>query len=98
MSLDAFMGSGKKKKTTKQKMKKSSKKTALKIKKNEQNQTIQNVKKIEESSSSFTLLKITLACSSKCGYKKILKRPKSFNPKEKDLICPRCNKQMKIIK
>ena len=97
MGLDAFMGSGKKKKTSKQKIKKSSQeKVAKKIKKNEQNEKTRNEKNIEEPM--FSLLKIKLVCNSKCGYKKILKRSKSFIPKERDLICPRCGKQMKIKK
>ena len=97
MGLDAFMGSGKKKKKLKQKTKKSSQKiNALKIKKIEENQIVQNENNIEEPI--FSLLKIKLVCTSKCGYKKILKRSKSFNPKGKELICPRCGKQMKIKK
>lgn len=97
MGLDAFMGSEKKKKTFKQKIKKSSRKIIdIKIKKNKQNQKTQNEKNIEEPM--FSLLKIKLVCSSKCGYNKILKRSKSFIPKEKDIICPRCGKQMKIKK
>jgi len=97
MGLDAFMGSGKKKKTSKQKIKKSSQKmNALKFEKIEDNQIIQNENNIEEPI--FSLLKIKLVCTSKCGYQKILKRSKSFNPKEKELICPRCGKQMKIKK
>ena len=97
MGLDAFMGSGKKKKTSKQKKKKSSQKiNAFTIKKIEGNQITKKENNIEEPV--FSLLKIKLVCTSKCGYKKILKRSKSFNPKEKELICPRCGKQMKIKK
>jgi hypothetical protein len=97
MGLDAFMGSGKKKKTSKQKIKKSATKiVAEKNKENKLNQKTHNENNLEEPK--FRLLKVKLACSSKCGYKKILKRSKSFIPKERDLICPRCGKQMKIKK
>jgi rRNA maturation protein Nop10 len=46
----------------------------------------------------YSLVSVTLSCSAKCGYKKQMKRPKSFTPKDKDLFCPKCGEQMKIQK
>lgn len=110
MGLDNFMGA---KKTSKKSKKKSSKKKTSKSKsKPEQlsekeeklnsSEELKDSDQIEETTklnaSKFTMITVKLSCDSKCGYKKTLKRPKSFVPKEKDLKCPKCGKQMKIKK
>jgi hypothetical protein len=43
---------------------------------------------------SFTFVSITFKCT-KCKYKKNMKRPQSFTPREKDLICPKCGAPLK---
>ena len=43
---------------------------------------------------SFAFISMTLKCT-KCKYKKNMKRPQSFIPKENDLICPKCGSLLK---
>lgn len=49
---------------------------------------------VDATKDSSSLTKFLLTCSdSKCNYKKTLKKK---NLKDKDKICPRCSKEMKI--
>jgi hypothetical protein len=34
----------------------------------------------------------------KCKYKKVLKKPQTFNPTPEDLICPKCNSELRLSK
>ena len=43
---------------------------------------------------SFTFVSMSFKCT-KCKYKKNMKRPQSFKPSEKDLICPKCGASLK---
>ncbi len=69
----------------------------------EENKDVSSEKSVELESpplitknKSPAFVSVNLSCSSTCGYKKTIKRPKSFTPTEKDLICPKCGKTMKL--
>jgi len=111
MTLDAFIGKSTKKKTKKESTKSSKRQEETNEieKKIEDKKPFESVIIEGESektytlsknmdSSQYKLIKINLICSSRCGFKKTLKKLKSFVPKEKDLICPKCGKKMKIEK
>ncbi|MCP4762840.1 MAG: hypothetical protein GY870_13760 [archaeon] len=112
MSLDSFMGTGKKKsrKSKKSSSKKSTSKKSLdeeeikeKKKKKEVGEIIQKgnaptEEKNDNKTAEFSMITIKLSCTAKCAYKKTIKRPKSFSPREKDLICPKCGQKMKVKK
>ena len=89
MSLDRFTNPNKKipKKTTK---KKASKK--VKSKKS----TIKKKKAISEPvKPEIERKKFYLSCTARCGYKRTLKKRELT---EKDFICKKCSKKMKIVK
>ncbi|MHA1340394.1 MAG: hypothetical protein ACTSRZ_09300 [Promethearchaeota archaeon] len=102
MTLDFFIKDDKEKSKKKSK-KKTAKKSSVEKKSSIEIDTIKESNKQQSvatnvDASSFQLIKITLVCSAKCGYKKTIKKSKSFAPKDKDLICPKCGKKMKIKK
>jgi len=99
MSLDKFLGTKKKTSSIKISKKKSKQvKTEhleddvilidQEISKNQKD--IQNTK--------YQFITLNLHCTAKCGYKKKIKRSKSFEPTEVQLKCPKCGKTMKYKK
>ena len=99
MSLDKFLGT--KKKTSSMKK---SKKVIKQVKAGqlETDVTIpdkkitKNQKDAQNTKNQFKT--INLHCTATCGYKKKMKRLKSFEPDEADLKCPKCGKTMKYKK
>ncbi len=47
---------------------------------------------------SFSFITKKYKCSKCKKYEKMMKRPKTFTPTEKDLTCPKCGGQLKITK
>ena len=89
MSLDRFTNPNKKipKKTTK---KKTSKKVKTKESTNKKKKASSKPVKPE-----IERKKFYLSCTTRCGYKRTLKK-KELN--EEDYICRKCRKKMKIVK
>jgi hypothetical protein len=111
MGLDRFMDTDSEEKKPKKKTKKASKTKTSSKEKNPEVFTTESVKKLSkpketpksesikeesqrESLPSFTFVSMTFKCT-KCKYKKNMKRPQSFTPSEKDLICPKCGAALK---
>ena len=109
MGLDRFMGTDSEKpkkktskKTTSQKSSKTKPKVKQEVKKpKSKDPVIQKdlneppVKEIEKLPS-FTFVTIKFKCTNaKCKMKKTLRKPQSFTPTEKELICPKCGSALK---
>lgn len=109
MGLDKFMGIDSKKSKKKTSKKTTSKKSStIKLKVKEEVQKSKSkelviqkdlskpaVKEIEKPPS-FTFITMKFKCTNpKCKMKKILRKPQSFIPTEKELICPKCGSELK---
>ena len=48
----------------------------------------------KDSITTYSFISMTFKCT-KCKYKKNMRRPQSFTPSDKDLICPKCGAPLK---
>ncbi|MHA1453656.1 MAG: hypothetical protein ACTSRD_12410 [Promethearchaeota archaeon] len=109
MGLDRFMEPDSKKPEKKTKKKSTGKKTSTnkpKVQKEERKPQIKEIdnptepskKKVSEIENppSFTFVTMKFKCTnSKCKMKKTIRKPQSFTPTEKELICPKCGSPLK---
>ena len=109
MGLDRFMGTDSKKPKKKTSKKNPGKKTSTnkpKVQEEERKRQIKETvdvalpsKKSEieiEKPPTFTFVTMNFKCTNpKCKMKKSLRKPQSFIPSEKELICPKCGSSLK---
>ncbi|MBN2155068.1 MAG: hypothetical protein JW776_03400 [Candidatus Lokiarchaeota archaeon] len=101
MGLDKFMGIDSDKPEKKKTSKKKKISSPIKASLNEILEAPNSVKPMSSKSDLstpelFNFVTLHYKCTSCKKYKKTMKRPHSFTPSEKDLICPKCGSQLKL--
>ncbi|TFG19827.1 MAG: hypothetical protein EU530_05110 [Promethearchaeota archaeon] len=109
MGLDRFMGTDSEKPKKKTSEKKSGKKTSTHKSKEQDIEKQPQIKDVAvvslpdkksvsdmEKPPTFSFITMNFKCTNpKCKMKKSLRKPQSFTPSEKELICPKCGSPLK---
>ncbi len=109
MGLDRFMGTDSEKPKKKTSQKKTGEKTSIHTPKEQEIEKKPQIKDIEvvglpdkksvsdiEKPPTFSFITMNFKCTNpKCKMKKSLRKPQSFTPSEKELICPKCGSTLK---